>query len=230
MEKIELEAEKRESVGKSLNSLRKEGFLPSVVYGHNFEPVAIKLKYKDFEKVFKRAGESTLINLKIGGKEEPTVIKDIQKDPVSDEFIHADFYKVNLLEKIKANIPVVVKGESEAVKNGGILIKTVNELEVEALPQDLPHELEIDISRLKNFGDHIQIKDILVSDMVKIEANPEDTVALIQEPREEEVEEAAPSVEEVEVIKKETTAEESAEETKEEKKEKVTEKAAEGQK
>ena len=230
MEKIELQAEIRESVGKALNSLRKEGFLPSVVYGHNFEPVAIQIKYKDFEGIFKKAGESTLINLKIGGKEEPAVIKDIQKDPVSDQIIHADFYKVNLLEKIKANVPVVVKGESEAVKAGGILVKTVNELEVEALPQDLPHELEIDISRLQNFGDHIQIKDILVSDKVKLEANPEDIVALVQEPREEVIEEVLPSVEEVEVIKKEPSAEEGAEEDEQEKKGKVIEKAPEGQK
>jgi len=234
MEKIELRAEIRESVGKSLNSLRKEGFLPSIVYGRNFKPIAIQTKYKDFEKIFKKAGESTLINLKIsspaGEKEESTVIKDIQKDPVSDQIIHADFYKVNLSEKIKANIPVVVKGESEAVKAGGILVKTVNELEVEALPQDLPHELEIDISRLQNFGDHIQIKDISVSDRVKIEANPEDIVALIQEPREEVIEEAAPSIEEVEVIKKEPSVGEGAEEGKEEKKEKVIEKAPEEQK
>lgn len=208
-EKIELQAQKRESVGKSLNSLRKEGFLPSVVYGHNFESVSVQVKYTDFEKVFKKAGESTLINLKIGDKEEPVIIKDIQKEPVSGLIIHTDFYKVNLAEKIKAKVPVVAIGESEAVKGGGILVKTVNELEVEALPQDLPHELQIDISALKNFGDHIQIKDIVVSDKVKIEANPEDTVALVQEPREEVVEEVVPpSVEEVEVIKKEEKVEE----------------------
>ncbi len=208
MERIELKAQKRELIGRAVNSLRKEGLLPSVIYGHNFESKAIQIKYKDFEKVFKAAGESTLINLKIDDKEEPAVIKDIQKDPVSDQIIHADFYKVSLTEKIKANVPVVVIGESEAVKNGGVLIKTVNELEVEALPQDLPHELQIDISRLQNFGDHIQIKDILVSDKVKIEANSEDIVALVQEPRKEEVVEVAPpSVEEVEVIKKPSVAE-----------------------
>ena len=212
MEKIELQAEKRQLIGKAVNSLRKDGLLPSVIYGHNFEPMAIQIKYKDFEKAFKVAGESTLINLKIDDKEEPAVIKDIQKDPVSDKIIHADFYKVSLTEKIKVNVPVVVMGESEAVKNGGVWIKTVNELEVEALPQDLPHELQIDISRLQNFGDHIQIKDILVSDKVKIEANPEDIVALVQEPREEVIEEAAPpSVEEVEVIKKAPEGEEGVE-------------------
>ncbi|MEK7537296.1 MAG: 50S ribosomal protein L25 [Patescibacteria group bacterium] len=217
MEKIELQAEKRESVGKALNSLRKEGFLPSVVYGHNFEAAPIKIKYTDFEKVFKKAGESTLINLKIGDKEEPSrsagssgtlsvpaVIKDIQKDPVTDKIIHADFYKVSLKEKIKAKIPLVLVGESEVMKAGGILVKTVNELEVEALPQDLPHEFQVDLSRLQNIGDHILVKDIFVSDKVKIEADPEDVVALIQAPREEVVEEVSqPSVEEVEVIKKE---------------------------
>ena len=203
MERIELQAEKRESIGKALNSLRKEGFLPSVVYGHDFEAMPIKIKYADFDKVFKMAGESTLINLKINDKEEPTVIKDIQKDPISDKIIHADFYRVNLKEKIKAKVTLVIIGESEAIRNGGILVKTVNELEVEALPQDLPHELRVDISGLKNFGDHIQIKDIVLPDGVKIEANLEDTVALVQEPRKEEVIEVAPpSVEEVEVIKK----------------------------
>ncbi len=231
MERIELQAQKREIVGKSPNSLRKEGFLPSVVYGHGFEPIPVQIKYSDFENVYKYAGESTLINLKIGDKEEPAVIKDIQKDPVSDKIIHADFYKVNLKEKIKAKVPVVVIGESEVVKNGGVLIKTVNELEVEALPQDLPHELQIDISRLQNFGDHIQIKDILVSDKVKIEANPEDIVALVQEPREEVIEETAPpSVEEVEVIKKEPSVQEGAEAGKEEKKEKIIEKTPEERK
>lgn len=229
MESIELEAQKRELVGKSQNSLRKEGFLPSVIYGHNFESLPIQIKYSDFEKVFKKAGESTLINLKItspaGEKEEPAVIKDIQKDPVSDKVIHADFYKVNLKEKIKAKIPLVLIGESEAVRAGGVLVKTVNELEVEALPQDLPHELHIDISSLKNFEDHILVKDISLSDKVKIEADSEDIVALVQEPRQEIVEEAAaPSVEDVEVIKKvPSEGEEGAEE-------KVIEKITEEQK
>lgn len=220
MEKIELQAEKRELIGKSLKSLRKEAFLPSVVYGHNFETVPIQIKYTDFEKVFKRAGESTLINLKIGMSIEPAMIKDIQRDPVTDKIIHADFYKVSLKEKIKAKIPLVLIGESEAVKNGGILVKTVNEIEVEALPQDLPHEFQVDLSRLQNIGDHTQVKDILVSDKVKIEASPEDVIALIQAPREEVIEEAAPpSVEEVEVIKKEVKEGEgpAAEEIKEEK-------------
>lgn len=207
MEFIELQAEKRELIGKSQNSLRKQGFLPSVIYGHDVEAMPIQIKYSDFEKVFKLAGESTLINLKItspaGEKKEPALIKDIQRDPVSEKIIHADFYKVNLKEKIKAKIPLVLVGESEAVKAGGVLVKTVNEVEVEALPQDLPHELQINISSLQSFGDHILVKDILVSEKVKIEADLEDIVALVQEPRQEAVEEAVvPSVEDVEVIKK----------------------------
>lgn len=216
MEKIELQAQKREQIGKSLNSLRREGFLPSVVYGHNFETVPVQVKYADFEKVFKKAGESTLINLKLGDKEEPVVIKDIQKNPVTGRIIHTDFYKVSLIEKIKANVPVVFVGESEAVKAGGILVKNINEFEVEALPGDLPHEITVDISVLNNMGDHIFVRDLLIfpgegsreagiaSDKVKIMANPDEMVALVQEPRPEEVEAApAPSVEEVEVVKKE---------------------------
>lgn len=208
MEKIELQAQIRQSVGRSLNSLRREGFLPSVIYGHNFENMPIQIKYKDFERVFKVAGESTLINLKIDDKEEPTVIKDIQKDPITDQIIHADFYKVSLKEKIKAKVPVIFTGESEAVKGGGILVKTLSELEVEALPQNLPHELSVDISVLDKFGDEIKIKDIKISDGVSIQANPEDVIALVQEPKEEKEEAVAPSVEEVEVIKKEEKKEE----------------------
>lgn len=217
MEKIELEAQKRQLTGKSVKSLRKDGFLPSVIYGHNFEAKPIQIKYKDFEKVFKKAGESSLINLKIDDTKEPAVIKDIQKDPFTGKIIHADFYKVSLKEKIKAKVPLVMTGESEAVKNGGVLVKTMNELEVEALPQDLPHELQVDISGLRNFGDHVLIKDIAVSDKVKLQAKEDEVVALVQEPRKEEVIEVAPpSVEGVEVIKKEVKeGEEAKEEVKE---------------
>lgn len=216
--KPELEALKREAVGRSLNTLRKEGFLPSVLYGHGFEPVSIQIKYSDFEKVYRSAGESTLINLKLGDKSELAMIKDVQRDSLTEKFLHADFYRVRMEEKIKAAIPLVFEGDSEAVKAGGILVKPTNEVEIESLPQDLPHELRVDITPLKEFGDEILMKDVPVPPGVKVFANPEDVVALIQAPREEVEEELpAPAPEEVEVIKKEEKPEEEIEEKKEEK-------------
>lgn len=205
VKKLEIEAALREAVGGGLNSLRKEGFLPSVLYGHNFSPISLKVKYSDFENVYKKAGESTLINLKLDNKLELAMVKDVQADPVSGKFIHADFYRVKMDEKIHTDIPLVFVGDSRAVKAGGVLVKAINELEVEALPQDLPHEIPVDVSGLRNFHDEIFIRDLAISEKVKLlNVHPEDVVAVVQEPRKEEGPEvAAAAPEEVEVIKKE---------------------------
>jgi len=220
-DKLELTVQKRNIFGKKLTSLRGSDFIPAIVYGHNFDSIPLQVKYLDFEKVFKKAGETTMIYLKYNGESYPVVVKDIQKDSVTDRVIHIDFYRVSLKEKITANVPLVFVGESEAVKVGGVLVKVIDEVEVEAFPQDLPHQLEVDISGLKNFGDDILIKDLKISDKVEILAKPDEVVATVQEPRKEEVEEApAAEVEEVEVVKKEEKEEEEGEEVKEEEEEK----------
>lgn len=222
MEKIDLKAEKRGVSGRKVKNLRKDGLLPGVVYGRGFEPQSIQLKYGEFEKAFRLAGESTLVNLIIGEKIHPVIIHEAATDPVSDKFIHADFYKVRMDEKISADVKLFFTGESLAVKDlGGILVKSLDEVEVEALPGDLPHEIEVDISALKNFESDIKVKDLKVSDKVEILSNPEETVATVQEPRsEKELEEATTApveagVEQVEVGIKKPEAEEElpAEET-----------------
>lgn len=218
LQKIELNAQNREILGSRVRKLRRDGYIPAVLYGKNQEALSLRVSAKEFGKVFKEAGESTLVYVNVNGQVYPTIIHDVARDPVTDGILHTDFYKVRLDEKIKTNVPVVFAGESLAVKElGGIFIRNVNELEVEAFPQDLPHEITVDISSLKNFGDQILVKDIDLSTNVNIEAGGDAIVATVQEPMSEEelkasLEAPTAAVEEVEVIKKEKE-EEAAEET-----------------
>ena len=165
-QKIELNAEKREVLGSAVKRLRKDGYLPAVLYGKGQETLPLQVLTQDFSKIYKLAGESTLVYINIGDQSYPTIIHDITRDALSDELLHADFYKVRLDEKIKAMIPVVFENESSAVKDlGGIFVRNVNEMEVEGLPQELPHEIKIDISELKNFGENFKfIKKCLILD------------------------------------------------------------------
>src|SRR3990167_4806171 len=208
-QKIELNAQKREVIGSGLNNLRKSGYLPAILYGKNQESIPLQIPTKDFKKVFEVAGESTLIFINVDSQSYPTIIHDIARDAVSDDILHADFYKVRLDEKIKAKVAVVFRGESPAVRDfGGIFVRNINELEIEAFPQDLPHEVVVDMSSLKNIGDQILVKDLKLDPKLKITAEAEEIIATAQEPMSEaELEKAleAPTatIEDVEVIKKE---------------------------
>ena len=215
MEKITLQAETRNITGRKVKSLRREGFVPAVIYGHGFESLPIQVPVKDFERAYAEAGESSVIYLNLGDKNYPTIIQDVARNPVSDKFLHADFYKVRLDEKIKAKIPFNFIGESPAVRDlGGILVKNISEVEVEGFPQDLPHQIDVDISSLKELKGHILVKDLSVSGKLELKADPEAIVVLVQEPiSEEELKAqleapAAPAPEEVEVMKKEKAEEE----------------------
>lgn len=216
-QKLELNAQKRVIIGGGLNSLRKSGFIPAVLYGKGQESISLQIPNKDFRKAFESAGESTLIYLSVDGQSYPTIINDMAKDAISDSILHADFYKVNLDEKIKAKIAVIFQGESLAVKDlGGIFVRNINEIEIEALPQDLPHEIVVDISSLKNMGDQILVKDLKLGSKLKVIAEDEEIIATVQEPMSEaELEKAleAPitTIEDVEVIKKEKEEEVSEE-------------------
>ena len=210
MEKIELQAQKREIFGKKTSVLRDQGLIPAILYGHNFESLPIQVEEKNFSKAYNVAGESSLLYIRIGDQTYPTIFHDIAIDPVDGQVIHADFYKVRLDEKIEAKVPLIFIGESPAVKElAGILVKNINEVEIKAFPQDMPHNIEIDISKLLNFRDHILIKDLIASasDKLEIKEEPEAIVALIQEPisqeeLEKQLEVTTTTPEEVEVIKK----------------------------
>ena len=216
-QKIELNAQARTAIGGRLSSLRKSGYVPAILYGKNQEPLPLQVSVKDFVKVFESAGESTLVYINVDGQAYPVIIHDVARDPVSDDVLHADFYKVRLDQKIKAKVSVVFTGESPAVRDlGGIFVRNVNELEVEGLPQDLPHEITVDISNMNNIGDQVLVKDIKLDSSLIIIADAEEIVATIQAAMSEEelekaLEEPTSTVEDVEVIKKEKEEEVPAE-------------------
>ncbi|MCC6934367.1 MAG: 50S ribosomal protein L25 [Candidatus Yanofskybacteria bacterium] len=215
--KLELEASTRDIVGSRVRQLRATGVVPAVLYGKGQEAMSVQVSGKEFDGIFRKAGESTLVYLKVGGQSYPTIIKEVERDALTGETLHADFYKVSLTEKIKAMVPVVFVGESPAVKElKAIFVRNVNELEVEALPQNLPHEVTVDVSSLKNFGDQITLGDVNVDDAVLV-GGADEIIATVQEPKSEaelEAELAAPTtdVSAVEEIKKEEKPAEEGEE------------------
>jgi large subunit ribosomal protein L25 len=183
---IGLTATKRTVKGKANGRLRKAGQLPAVLYGHKVETQDIALNERDFAKVLKAAGESTLVNLTVEGQSRPVLIHDVQNHYLTDSPIHVDFYAVNMDEKLKAHVPVHFIGEAPAVKSlGGVLVKNLSEIEVECLPADLPHSFEVDVSVLETFEHAIHVKDLIVADRVEILTSPEDTIANVAAPRTE---------------------------------------------
>ncbi len=219
MEKTKLHAEMRNVIGQKVKTLRSKGVLPAVIYGHGFEPLSIQVPRKDFERVYTEAGESTIVYLDLDGQEYPTLIQDVARNTVSDDFLHADFHKVRLDEKIHAKIQLNFMGEAPAVKDlAGILVKNISEIEVEGLPMDLPHQINVDLTSLVDFKSQILVRDLSVSNKLTVKASPEAIVALIQEPISEDELKAqleaptAGGAEDVEVIKKEKPEEEPAEE------------------
>ncbi len=205
---LELQTEKREIFGKKLEPFRKQGKLPAVLYGPKEKSQPLFVSLKDFKKLWKEAGESTVIQLILDDKSKPArndsivaksgrkevLIQEVAMDPVKDEPVHVDFYAVLMDKPIQASVQLIFEGVSPAVKNlGGVLVKVMYEVEVEALPKNLPHGLVVDISKLEKFEDKILAKDIVLLKDVKLITNADEVIAFVEEPKEEEV---APPAEE----------------------------------
>lgn len=229
-EKIKLAAKTRDIFGRKTNKGRKEGLIPAVLYGRGIDTMNLWVKALDFKRLIEKTGESTMISLELDGKKDSrnVIIYEIQKDPVTDNFIHVDFFQVRMDQEIKTSVELVYLNEEEApaVKElGGVLVKNIDSIEVRCLPGDLPSRLEVDAIKLKTFGDYIYIKDLNISDKIKIDLDPETVVALVTPPRsEEELSKLEEKVEEdvtkVEGVVKEPTAEASEKAAPEEESEK----------
>ena len=214
MATLKLEVEKRKIFGRKVKRLRREGLLPANIYGKKIKSLAVQLSEKDFLGVYKEAGETSIVDLKVKGekKSRPVLIANLQTDPVTDRPLHVDFHQVVLTEKTTATIPIELSGEAPAVAQKlGILVQQINELEVEALPKDLPEKFVVDTSSLIQVDDAILVKDIRVDKKkVEIKVDGNRIVAKIEPPtKEEEVEK--PLEEEVpaeEVLPEEKPAEE----------------------
>lgn len=185
---LTLKAEARES-GKG----RVKGVIRAVMYGPKNPATSIAVSEAEFNKIWKAAGESSVVTLQLADGDHDTLIHDIARDPVSDAINHVDFYAVDKNVKVSVAVPIEFVGISPAVKDlGGILIKVMHELEIEALPKDLPHGLEIDISSLVTFEDHITAADIKLPAGVSLKIEPEEIVALVNPAKEEVEEESGP--------------------------------------
>jgi len=186
-----LTAQKREVVGRQVKQLRKKGILPANVYGKKTKSLSIEVNSKDFSKVYKEVGETGLVDLTIEGEKEvrPILVHNVQLDPVKGDFLHADFHQIILTEKVGATIPVELMGISPAeTQKLGILVKVISEIEVEALPTDLPESLPVEITKLEKVGDFVTVKDLKVNrQKVEIKIGDDQIVAKIEPLAKEEI-------------------------------------------
>lgn len=169
MDKLTLQALKRTIAGRKVKALRAKGGLPANVYGKHIKSKAVEVDAKSFVKIFSKAGETGLVNLDIEGEMVPVLIHNVQYHPVTDSVLHADFFQVNLKEKVSAKVPIELIGESPAVKEKiGVLLILLNEIEVEALPADLPDRIAVDVSTLSTIDAVVKVKDVRVGGTVKL--------------------------------------------------------------
>lgn len=188
---ITLEIRKRDK-NENLLKLRESGFIPAVFYGPKEESTAVSVLKKDFDKVWHEAGESTVITLNGDGFNHEAMIHDVSRDPLTNDTRHVDFYVVEKGKTITVHVPIEFTGLAPAVKElGGILVKVLHEIEVDALPKDLPHSVNVDVSSLVDFDSHVVASDVVLPPGVSLVTKPEEIVALVSAPKEE-VEETAP--------------------------------------
>ena len=214
---IELKAKIRKDTGKKVEKIRKQGMVPAVLYGPTIKSQSLEIDLKEFEKIYKEAGESSLISLTLAKENFLVLIHAVEINALSQKPIHIDFYQPRLDEEIEATIPLVFEGEAAAARDlGGTLVKNIHEVEVKALPQNLPHEIKVNIDKLKTFEDSILIQDLPLPQGVKVLKEADEAVVFVASPEKIEEELAKPieeKVEEVEKVaeKKEAEGEEEAE-------------------
>lgn len=184
-------------------ALRRGGSIPAVVYGAHHASTPITVTTVAFEKILREAGEATIVSLSGLGAPLPTLIHEVDLDPLTNRPRHVDFYAVTKGEKVEVAIPLEFVGVSSAVEAGANLVKVLHEIEVEADPMNLPHNIEVDLSVLKAINDRIHVRDLVLPVGVELVSEPEDVVALVQEVVEEKEEEVAPAdISTIEVQKK----------------------------
>ncbi len=224
---MEIKAKKRTVLGKKNKRLRRQGILPASVYGPKHEPTSIEIDPREFHKVYAEAGTNKFVDLIIDGdKKVRVLIKEVQANPLTDDYIHVSFYAIDENKSIIAEVPIKIIGESSAVKNNiGFLVVPFDSLVLRCLPKDLPENIEVDISKLDKIGDNVLISDIKFPDGVEIAGEVDKTASLayIAPPQKEIVEEEVSE-------KTEETEEEGQEEdiTSEEESSKTEEKQEEG--
>lgn len=200
---MELKVEKRAELGKKVQALRTEGKIPAVVYGKKEESTSITLSLPDFEKVWKEAGESTVITLIGLDDAKEVLIQEVDVDPVFGTPRHVDFYAIEKGKKVSVSVPLEFVGVSPAEKElGGTLVKVLHDIEVEAFPKDLPHSIEADISGLRDFETQLHAGEIALPQGVELVTGTDEVVALVAEAKEEEAPVEELDMDAIEVMQK----------------------------
>lgn len=221
MEKILIQATRREITGKKVSVLRRQGKLPGVMYGRHIEPTPILMDLRAASKAFFKLSASSVVTIELDGEEYPALVREKQRDFIKNILKHVDLQVVSMKEKIRSMVTVELIGLSPAIKNmNGVVVQNLNQIEIEALPQDLPDHLELDLTSLENIGDSLLVSDLEVSDKVSILSNPDETVVVItgaaqeieEEEEEEEIDEFAEGDEEPEISEQRGKKEEEGEE------------------
>lgn len=193
----QITVEKRDLTGRKVKKLRREDILPANIYGRDVKSLAIKLDHQKFLKTYENVGETSLIELNVKGESDPrpAMITDIHYDPVTGDPLHVDFRQVDLKQKVVAEVPVKTTGKAPAVEEAdGVLMVNLSEIEVEALPADIPDSISIDIGDLKEIGDQILAKNLKVDrDKIKLQVDENTTIVSVQAQMEE-IEEPEPEV------------------------------------
>lgn len=189
MDKQTLKAEPRKTQGRKVKNLRLGGTLPANIFGKKIKSLAIELPLKAFEEVYKKVGETGLIELTVGKETRPVLVHNVQLNPTTEVPIHVDFHQVDLKEKVLAKVPVEMIGEAPAQKQGlGTVVLFINEIEVEALPADLPDKFEVSVENLAEVDQAIYVKDLKVDkSKVDIKIDPEEMLIKVEPPQKEEV-------------------------------------------
>lgn len=187
-DKVSLKIELRTVFGKKLNKVRKQGLAPANIYGPDFKSKAISVVYKDLIKTYRIVGKTGVVYLSLDKESIPVLITSVQKHPLTRSFIHVDFRKIDLSKKIEASVPVVSVGVSEAVsQKGGVLLIQSDTLLIEALPESIPHEIEVDISIIKEIGQEIKVSDLKKSDKYEIKTHGDKVIIEVVAHKEESI-------------------------------------------
>ena len=198
-------AEKREVVGRKTQELREKGLIPAVLYGKSIDSVSLVVGTKNFLKTYKEVGLSSMAELNVGKEKYLVLIRDIQRDIISHQITHIDFYQPQLKEKTTINVPLVFEGEAPAVKEfSGTFVNNMKEIEIKAFPMDLPHDIKVDISGLKTLEDTITIDDLSLSNKLEATQDGQSIIASVSPPQDvdTELEKEIGDVEDVEVAEK----------------------------
>ena len=224
-ERIVLSAGKRTVIGRHVKQLRQEGWVPGVMYGHGFDSVALQFEERNLSRLLSRVGGSQLIQIDVEGAKEPemALVRDVQRDPLRGTVLHVDFYRVQMTERLTAEIPLAMEGESPVIAlHEGILLQGISAIEVECLPGDLVDAIAVDLADLLEVDDSLHVKDLAIPSGIDVLTDPDELIVRVAPLAEEEVieeiveEELEPGEEGEEVAEGEEGEEEAAGEDEEE--------------